>query len=95
MNLNRIVTGALLAGGIAVGSLGLASTTASAGPAYAVTGDGSVRPQSPASKVGFDPQPEPPSAVTGDGSVRPQSPGVKVGFNPQPEPPGKVAVTAR
>lgn len=82
----RALTGALLAGGIALAGLGFSAASAQAGPTSGATGDGSVRPVSPAARVGFDPQPEPP-AFAGDGSVRPQSPGMRVGFNPQPEPP--------
>ncbi|WP_137148326.1 hypothetical protein [Mycolicibacterium sp. CR10] len=82
----RVVTGALLAGGIALAGFGFGAAPAQAGPISGSMGDGSVRPVSPASRAGFDPQPEPP-ALAGDGSVRPQSPGVRVGFNPQPEPP--------
>lgn len=80
--LTRLLTGALLAGGVAVAGFGIDAGVASMNfgmlsqPGSAVD-DG---PTSPGVRVGFDPQPDPPSG-------RFTSPGVRVGFDPQPEPP--------
>lgn len=72
----RMITGALLWGGIALAGLGAISTPAHASPSADVTVT-DLQPQSPGARVGFDPQPDPP--------------GVRSGFDPQPEPPVRVA----
>jgi hypothetical protein len=81
--LHRILTTALLAGGLALAAVGIAAGITQLNVstvAFNPQPDPPGRPSflDPGSRVGFNPQPDPP------GSIR--------GFNPQPEPPVRIAV---
>jgi hypothetical protein len=84
-NVKRIIVGALLSGGVALGGFGLSMGTAQAfDPQPDPPGKSEISPKlNPGVIRGFDPQPDPPASLP---SSR-LNPGVIRGFNPQPEPP--------